>query len=373
MAKKFGGSFFTLMTLLLLSITFTVFAAYKSHHNDVDSAKFLQAYPNAQGTKVDNCFVCHTGGTVEQKHLNACNYCHTEYGYKAPHPAGSLHKTLNPFGVDYLQAGRGVEAFAIIAGYDSDQDGVSNEQEISLACLPGDKFDRPDVTEAPAVSYTREKLYQLPRTTQFMVVDTAKAGDYFATYAGVHIWQLLQDAGILENATDIIVYSVDGYSSNFSVDELQKNYEQGSYITTYPWIQSPEGLAYRPGKQIPGKLGYLVAYERDSYPLLAGKIVTGGDGGKVSLSGEGPYRFIAPLTGRVTPDRSQWSMDRDESPYPYNPNRPVLKNSDYCIKSIVAIQVNTAANKSYQYDWSSKAWQMIEQGELVIYGAIKPR
>jgi len=373
MEKKLRGSFFTLTTLLILSITLTVFAAYKSHLNDADTVRFLQAYPNAQGTKADNCFLCHTGGTVEQKYLNACNYCHAEYGYKAPHPAGSISKTLNPFGVAYRQAGRNVEAFAAIAGYDSDQDGVSNEEEINQACLPGDKFDRPDSLVSPAVIYTREMLYQLPRTSQFMVVDTAKAGDYFATYTGVHIWQLLQDAGILDSATDIIVYSVDGYSSNFSVDELQKSFEQGIYVTKYPWIKFPEGAAPKAGQQIPGKLCYLLAYESNGYPLLAGKLVNGGHGDKVHLSGEGPYRFIAPLTTGVMPDRSQWSMDRDESPYPYNPNRPVLKNSDYCIKATVAIQVNTADNKSYQYDWSNKAWQMIEQGELVIYGAIKQR
>lgn len=127
---------------------------------------------------------------------------------------------------------------------------------------------------------------------------------------------------------------------------------------------------YKHGEQISGKLKFLLAYERDGYPLLESKIVA--KEGKSELEGEGPYRFISPLTSPVVPDRSQWSIDREDAPYPYNPNRRVTRNGDYCIKAVVAIRVNTETNKSFQYDWSGRAWEMVEKGELLVYGAIKP-
>lgn len=375
MKQIYRSPFFVPLLILLVLLSFPVMAAYKAHHNDRDTVNFLQAYPQAADTKLDNCYLCHTGGEMNGKYLDACDYCHVVFGYKAPHPEGGIEKTLNSFGVAYLNAGRSVKAFTGIAGLDSDGDGFSNEEEIKAGCLPGDGHDSPLVKQAPAIVYTRDELARLPRTSQFMALDTAKAGDYFATYTGVKIWDLLRDAGILDTATDITVYSADGYSRNFSLQEIRESYAQGSFLSRYPWIKYPEPEAYRDGQRIPGKLVYLLAFERDGYPLLEGKIKHGGGdgGGKAHMSGEGPYRFIAPSSQPIVPDRSQWSIDRDDPPYPYNPDRPILKNADYCIKTIVAIQVNIEHNKSYQFDWSGKAWQMVEDGELVIYGAIQPR
>lgn len=91
------------------------------------------------------------------------------------------------------------------------------------------------------------------------------------------------------------------------------------------------------------------------------------------LDGEGLYRFVTPLKEPVVPDRSAWSIDRDNPLYPYNPNRPVIRNGDNCIKVAVAIRVNTADNNSYQYDGNGRVWEMVEKGELVVYGAINPK
>ena len=365
---------FPLVLILLVLLSFPALAAYRAHQNDRDTSTFLQAYPQARDGKLDNCYLCHTGGEKEAKYLDACDYCHAVFGYKAPHPEGSLEKTLNPFGLAYLTAGRNAEALARIAGLDADGDGFTNAQEIAAGSLPGDKNDSPDVKEAPAVIYTRDKLARLPRTSQFMALDTAKSGDYFATYTGVEIWDLLQDAGILDTATDITVYSADGYSRNFSLKEIKEAYAQGTFLARYPWIKYPSDVSYHDGQQLPGKLYYLLAYERDGYPLLEGRMKTGGGngGGNYHMSGEGPYRFIAPSTRPVVPDRSALSIDRDDPSYPYNPERPVLKNADYCIKTTVAIQVNTANNKVYHLNWPERAWKLVEEGELVVYGAIAP-
>lgn len=372
MKKLFSSPIFPPVLILLVLISFPVMAAYKAHLNERDTVRFLQAFPHAKDTKLDNCFLCHTDGDVGEKYLDACDYCHTVYGYRAPHPEDSLRKTLNAFGIAYLDAGRNAEALSIIAELDSDGDGYSNAQEIKAGRLPGDRNDTPAVKEASAVIYTRDKLVKLPRASQFLSVDTAKFGDYFAVYTGVKIWDLLQDAGILDSATDITVFSADGYSRNFSLKEIKEGQPQGIFVARYPWIKYPSPPPYREGQQIEGMLYYMLAYERDGYPLLEGhmKAGSGGGGGNFHMSGEGPFRFIAPSQS-VVADRSQWSIDRDDPPYPYNAS--LVKNSDYCIKTTVAIRVNTLDNKSFLYNWSEKAWQMAEEGQLVIYGAIRPR
>lgn len=372
MKKLFYSPIFPSILILLVLLSFPVMAAYKAHRNGVDSIIFLKAYPQAKDTKLDNCFLCHTGGDVEGRYLNDCDHCHAVYGYKDPHPEGSLKKTLNSFGLAYLEAGRSTEAFAAISGLDADGDGFSNEQEILAGYLPGDKNDSPEVKTATAVVYNKDKMYRLPRTSQFMVLDTSKFGDYYAVYTGVKIWDLLVDAGILDTATDITVYSSSGYSRNYAIKEIKEGYSQGIFTARYPWIKHPAEVDYQDGQQVSGQVFYLLAFERDGYPLQEGKMKADSNG-RYHMYGEGPYRFIAPLLKPIVPDRSAWTIDRDDPPYPFNPNRPVGRNADYCIKSIVAIQVNTADNKSFQYNWTERQFELVENGELIVYGAIQPR
>lgn len=361
------------LTLFVFVLTFIlglipVSGAYKAHDSDYDTTQFLEAYPSAQGSKLDNCYLCHTGGRQGKKYLNSCDYCHAVYGFKPPY--GDIRETLNPYGQDYLDAGRTTAACEGIADHDSDHDGFSNKAEILQGRLPGDKGDNPDVHETNAKVYTRAMLRALPETEQFMALDTAKAGDFYATYTGVDIWTLLQDAGISADATDITVYAADGYSRSFTVAELKKDYEQSKAYTKYPWISYPDDAPYSHEEQIEGILRYILAYERDGAPLQKSKIVAD-ETGRSRLDGEGPYRFISPSVEPVVPDRSQYSIDRDDPPYPYNPNRPITRNADYCIKSVVAIMVSTKDNQSYQYDWNGGAWKLIEEGGLVVYGALK--
>lgn len=365
MAAKLGKSLgFCVTVCLLLLLSIPVIAAYRAHGTDTDSNNFLAAYSSAAGTKLDNCYLCHTGGTVSGKSKDSCDYCHLTYGFTAPH--GDITVTLNQFGKDYLQAGRSQAAFVTIASSDSDSDGFSNDAEIKAGRLPGDAQDNPDVAEAKSKIYSRAQLRALPRTNQFMAMDTAKAGDYYCTYSGVDVWTLLQNAGVRSDADTITVFAVDGYSKNFNISDLKIAYEQGKFYTKYPWISYPENSSYQHGDQIAGTLCYLLAYENDGRPLLDGKIDTATN----RLVGEGPYRFVTPLTSPVTPDRSSWSIDREDSPWPYNPNRTTVRNADFCIKSVVAIRVN-AGSESFQYDWNGRAYEFIENGQLAVFGAIK--
>jgi len=361
---------FVLTTCLLLLAALPVTASYKAHNADADTSYFLAVYPAAEASKLDNCYLCHTGGTQGKKYLDSCDYCHAVYGFKPPH--GDIEATLNPYGQAYLANGKGQTAIKAIAGVDSDGDGYANAEEIAALRLPGDKNDYPGVIEAPAKVYSRAELRQLSVTEQYMAVDTAKAGDFYATYKGVAMWDLLQAAGVRDDATEITVFAADGYSRNFTISEMEQDYAQGQFFSKYPWIKNPWAALFQDGDLLPDELNYLLAYEREGFPLMESKIVAD-ENGAYHMDGEGPYRFVSPLTEAVTPDRSQWSIDREDPPYPYNPNRSVLRNGDYCIKAVVAIRVNTAAEKSYQYDWNGRAWEMIQKGELVVYGAINPQ
>lgn len=382
----------------LLILSLPVIGAYSAHDNDVDNQAFLAVYPDAQGTKLDNCYLCHASGSYNGKNYDACDYCHQVYGLKPPH--GDISQTLNPFGLDYGDAGGGQAALEAIALVDSDNDDFTNEEEILAGRLPGDPDDYPGVAEAPAVTFTREEIRQMPKTTQFLTVDTAKAGDFYANYSGVHMWTLLQEAGVTDDATDITVYAVDGFSKNFQIEDIKQDYDAGKFYTRYPWIVWPldtwakdgfktpgsmmpaqvrSKLSNLPwplhvnskdGKNIPGDSCFMLAYDREGFPLQPGKMVI--QNGTSRLEGEGPYRFVTPLTEPVVPDRSQWTIDREDPPYPYNPNRTIVRNGDYCIKSVVAIKV-IASGEEYQYDWNGSSWQLLNNGSLVIYGAIEPK
>ena len=103
-------------------------AAY-FHMGEADAPKFQQAYPDLKDSKLDSCTLCHQGGSYvdtgnKTRTLGTCQWCHYTYGYDA---SGDITKTINPYGKDYLNAGRSVSAFASIESKDSDGDTYTNK------------------------------------------------------------------------------------------------------------------------------------------------------------------------------------------------------------------------------------------------------
>ena len=49
------------IVILILTICFPAFSAYH-HEGEKDANKFLEAYPEKAGTKLDHCALCHSGG-----------------------------------------------------------------------------------------------------------------------------------------------------------------------------------------------------------------------------------------------------------------------------------------------------------------------
>lgn len=83
------------------------FSAYH-HEDEIDSDRFLAAYPEKTGTKLDHCALCHSGGQYinskgSEVSLGSCQWCHYSYGYDG---SGNIAYTLNLYGKDYYFNGR---------------------------------------------------------------------------------------------------------------------------------------------------------------------------------------------------------------------------------------------------------------------------
>ena len=91
----------------------TGYSAYKGHADDRDVNALLAAYPKLQGSAMDSCATCHRSGEVpdagspgKMRRENHCDYCHVIHVQQTR----AAKETLNPYGAQYLAAGRGAGA-----------------------------------------------------------------------------------------------------------------------------------------------------------------------------------------------------------------------------------------------------------------------
>jgi hypothetical protein len=161
---------------LCLVVTVTAFAAYH-HAGETDSDIFSSVYPDTDGTKLDSCAVCHSGGQyVNNKgklvSLGSCQWCHYVYKYDG---SGDIEATLNPYGIGYRDNGRIDTALISIEDLDSDGDGFSNIEEITALRFPGNNLDDPSKVTAPYRIYSRDELEGMPQHTQFLLMNTPES------------------------------------------------------------------------------------------------------------------------------------------------------------------------------------------------------
>jgi hypothetical protein len=376
---------------------FFLFAAWADaayhHEGERDAAKFLETYPTKAGTKLDNCNLCHTGGsyvnsrgkTVE---LGSCQWCHQTYGYDG---AGNIADTLNPFGSAYKSAGRNAAAVSLIADQDSDGDGHTNAEEIDDNKFPGDADDYPGLTAAPYRIYTRGQLESLGAHTQFLLMNTSRSGDYYAEYTGVPMKDLLDDAGISPTATGIWVYAPDGWGQNHpltynadlemyhvygNMPDQAYQYPPASYYydleadtalnPDFGWCDySAQSCAGRsPGDSIyvDNGLKAILAYKRDGAYLDAGVL-----NNENKLDGEGPFRVVVPQKYPGQPDQSSKS-DRQDVLWPYDEN--LDHNAGACSRSATIIKVEPLPAGTTDIDILEAGWAYVDQAKIIVYGAI---
>ncbi len=369
-------------------VSIPVFAAYH-HMGDTDSERVLEAYPQVAGTKLDRCSLCHTGGQYEKKpdkwvSLGSCQWCHYRFGYDG---SGDILDTLNAYGMDYRSRvlDGDPEPFAAIEPLDSDGDGYRNLEEIQALRNPGDPGDDPEKVGAPCRVYTREALEQLPRHSQFMLMNTHKSGDFYARYTGVPVATFLEDAGMLSGATGIIVHAPDGWSQyhplhgdpdplmypvvgiypgapyfyHVQADAAQLDVGWCSYETPDCEDQEPGAVI-----EVEGGLKLLLATHRDGAVLEPGRLTP-----ENRLDGEGPFRIVPPQKVPGPPDQSVKSPHQDVV-WPFDPDAD--HNAGFATRCATLIRVDPLPEGTTDIDPFEAGWDFVNQGKILVYGAIDP-
>jgi hypothetical protein len=359
--------------------------AYVGHEKDTDMKIFIRRYPGTAGSRLDDCQTCHRGGalgTDAEREFSPCSYCHLlEYPnarYKTGVPR-STADTLNAFGVDYAKAGRSLAALTAIADQDSDGDGSTNAAEIAALRYPGDPASRPGQPLAPAVILSWDELMKLPAHRQFMLMNATKEPtDDYVNYTGVRVVAVLQASGVdLRGAEGITVFAPDGYSIDYSIDDVTRAFPEGYYYEGPRAIKDPERTfvkysslipaGFQDGQKIPDALWLLLAYERDTKPL-DGSYYEKGTG---RLAGEGPFRLVKPqkdlLGDPSKPGRPDRSLRAKAFVDGWDFNSAIDHNAGACVRGACVIRVNPMPAGFEEFDWKN-GWPLIQKKQIVIFG-----
>ncbi len=373
-----------IMGIIFISLSASaVFSGYH-HMGEKDLPQFLQAFPDKGNTKLDSCALCHTGGQYEKRpgvfvSMGSCQWCHYRYGYDGK---GDISDTLNPYGKDYLANGRDAASVIAINPKDSDGDGYTNEAEIASVRFPGNKEDDPAKKVATSVVYTSQQLEALPRHTQFLLMSASKSEDYYAEYTGVTLETLLRDAGISDKATGIRIYSPDGWSQYHPLEadpdpslyhvygiypEAVYQYDPRADKAKGGWVDysapSSKGRNNNDPINVTGGLRLMLAYKRDGQDLTTGTLTADN-----KLEGEGPYRVIVPQKTLNPPDQGSAAVDQDVI-WPYKADWD--HSAGASTRTATIIKVEPLPEGTTDIDLLEAGWQFVEQGKIIIYGAIK--
>ncbi|MRR59134.1 MAG: hypothetical protein EG824_13110 [Deltaproteobacteria bacterium] len=382
----FGG-------LLLLALCLPELAVAAYHHaGEADAPKFLNVYPDKAGTKLDNCALCHRGGTTtdtKPKTLGSCQWCHYKYGYDA---SGVITETLNDYGKDYLAKGRSEAALREIESVDSDGDLYSNIVEIQAIRYPGDVKDDPSKVIASHRIYTKAQLEAMPQHTQFMLMNTTKSGDYYTEYSGVTMEYLLNKTKISPSATKVTVYSPDGFSQGHPLQDSLGNtgssyapfvigaYPAAYYYyneeeadkainTLYGWVDysSPGTLGRNHGDTIAvtDGLRLLLALRAEGTDLVPGVL---GLDNKLTPRSEGPFRVVAPQKIVGPPDQPSTNPTQGAI-WQYDSNAD--HNAGFSTKCTTIIKVEPLPEGTTDIDVLEAGWFYVDQSKIVVYGAIE--
>jgi hypothetical protein len=381
-----------LASALTLAASSMVLGAYH-HEGERDASKFLEAYPDKAGTKLDHCALCHSGGSyVDYKErtvsLGSCQWCHHSYGYDG---AGDVADTMNAYGNAYKTAGRNAAAITAIDGDDADGDGYTNGAEITATRFPGNDEDHPGLVAAAYRIYTKEQLMDLMSHEQFMLMNTSRSGDFYATYTGVPMKDLLDDAGILESATGITVYAPDGwsqyhplaYDASLDMYHVYGNTPEESYqyppAAYYYDLEADEeenptdgwcdysapscvGRTHLDPIFVNSGLKAILAYAREGSALDTGVLTD-----ENKLDGEGPFRVVVPQKYVNPPDQSS-KADNQDVIWPNNWDWD--HNAGSCTRSVTIIRVEPLPEGMTDIDVLEAGWGYVDQAKVIVYGAI---
>jgi hypothetical protein len=369
--------------LLLIGVMAGLGRAAYIGHKDPDMPVFLSVYPDAKGTAIDDCATCHRTGEApvpgdplgRTAQVNSCDFCHAAMKMNNGKPLN----TLNPFGREFMRHGRSAAALKGMAALDSDGDGVSNADEIAARTLPGDPDSVPSMPLAPSVTLTLDQMIKSLAVIDvplFMNVSKSPDGDRYDDLRGFLLIDVLKAAGMSESATSVDVISVDGYAKTFTIEQLRVMYPQSAPVFGLGekelgecWIVKYFAKGLVEGAPLP-PAGVMLTYEMNGEPYDSAIMVP--ETGK--LRGSGPLRVTGPqMIQPGPPDLSSKAPEscNDVVPRVYQYHRDGYeKNSDYCVKAVVALRVNPMPKGMRAPHWQPDAMKHISGRSLIVYGAL---
>jgi hypothetical protein len=363
--------------------------AYPSHSFDrEDINAFIAAYPSVWGTRLDDCQTCHWGKTVindKGKSImpNNCTYCHL-----LMHPlAGwslqpkTIYDTLNPYGEDFLAAGRDAAAVLAIANLDSDGDGSTNQVEILNNRFPGNPNSKPGQPLCGYTTVTMAEIKLLPKVNQFTLANAQRQQyDSYANYGGAKIKDILALKHIpTTTATSIDIMAPDLFKNTtpITMDKINDQFPYHKFFSglgladlgaTCGFIEYPadtHGLAN--GATIPNAQWHIIAYEREGLPLepvypdpISGK-----------LQGEGPFRNVMP-PGSANPAMN--IPDRNSTQTPmctgdgWDYADGIDHNAGQMVKGAVIIKIYPMPTSCEEFDLVNGGFGLVDSERMVIYG-----
>jgi DMSO/TMAO reductase YedYZ molybdopterin-dependent catalytic subunit len=72
-------------------------------------------------------------------------------------------------------------------------------------------------------NFTYEEILELPQTSKIVDLNCVEGWSFTAKWTGVKVAELFEEAGAMENATTVIFYSADGYSTSLDKAYLLEN------------------------------------------------------------------------------------------------------------------------------------------------------
>jgi hypothetical protein len=207
---------------------------------------------------------------------------------------------------------------------------------------------------------------------------TKESTDDYVNYAGVRAAAVLQAAGVdLRGAEGITVFAPDGYSIDYSIDDVTRPFPEGYYYDGPRAIKDPERTfvkypslvpaGVRDGRKIHSAPWLLLAFERDGKPL-DGSYYEKGTG---RLAGEGPFRLVKPqkhlLGDPSKPGRPDRSLRAKAFADGWDFNPAIDHNAGACVRGACVIRVNPMPSGFEEYDWKN-GWPLIQMRQFAIFG-----
>jgi hypothetical protein len=116
----------------------------------------------------------------------------------------------------------------------------------------------------------------------------------------------------------------------------------------------------------------ILAYKRDGAFLTTGILQPDPTTpGRLVLNGEGPFRLVNPQKVAGSPDRPSTTPPPPVGDgFDYDPNKD--HNAGSSVRSVTAIRVEPLPEGTTDFAWTEGGWNLVDQKNLVIYGAIDP-